>query len=303
MTLAAPLERPGDEPGDGLGRRDALFRETPLEVLERWALGTAWALKPPRYKALPALTRLWLTDLMAPDAALPDPEADLHDGLAGIVHDLSVPTLAAATARGLYPFAHIGPAKWWSPAQRSLLLFGHAHLSKSLRRELRRAHYKVTFDRDFEGVIKACAARRPGKLHVTWITPRIMRAYAAAFDAGLAHSFEVWNEAGELVGGGYGLALGGMFVTESQFSRENNTSKIGFTVLNYHLAQWDYAFNDGKRMTPTTGEMGFREIPRADFLRRLDAAVRLPGKSGRWQVEFDAAAVAGWHPGKNKQQS
>jgi leucyl/phenylalanyl-tRNA--protein transferase len=123
-----------------------------------------------------------------------------------------------------------------------------------------------------------------------------MRAYAALFDAGHAHSFEVWNEKGELAGGGYGVSVGGAFSTESQFSHEPNTSKIGFAVLNWHLARWDYAFNDGKLMTPTCQDMGFREIPRAEFLTRLEQAGRRQGKSGRWQTEADVAAVADWQP-------
>lgn len=280
------------------GRRAALFRETTLETVERVALGAAWALKPPRHKMLPALTRLWLTDLMAPDHALPDPEADLHDGLTGIVHDLSVPTLVAASERGLYPFAHVGPIKWWSPAQRALLFFDEFHISKRMRGYLRSRRYHVSFDRDVEGVIKACAARRPGKLHVTWITPKIMRAYAEAFDAGLVHSFEVYNEANELVGGGYGVALGGTFIIESQFSRDASASKVGFSTLNFHLVKWGFAFSDNKRMTPAVADMGFRAVPRAEFLARLAQAVRLPGKPGRWQIEAEPATVAEWRPGK-----
>ncbi len=103
-----------------------------------------------------------------------------------------------------------------------------------------------------------------------------MHAYAALFDAGHAHSFEVWNEKGELAGGGYGVAIGGAFVTESQFSHEPNTSKIGFTVLNWHLAHWGFAFNDGKLITTPTRDMGFREIPRGDFLARLAQAESSP---------------------------
>jgi leucyl/phenylalanyl-tRNA--protein transferase len=276
--------------------RERLFRESPRDMLERWALGFVWAVKPPRHKTLLPLARLWLRDVMAPDHALPDPEADLSDGLCGIVHDLSVPTIVAASKRGLYPFAHVGPQKWWSPAQRALLFFNEFHISKRMRGYIRRGRFRVTFDRDFDGVIKACAGRRAGKWHLTWITPMIMRAYADAFDAGIAHSIEVWNEANELVGGGYGVAVGGMFVTESQFSRESNASKVGYTVLNWHLARWGYAFNDGKRMTPTFCEMGFREIPRGEFLARLSDAVRLPGKNGRWQVEADLATIATWNP-------
>ena len=161
---------------------------------------------------------------------------------------------------------------------------------------MRQGHYTVSFDRDFDGVIKACAGHRQGRWHVTWITPKVMHAFAEAFDAGFAHSFEVWNEKGELAGGGYGLAIGGCFVTELQFSREPNTSKIGFSVLNWHLAHWGFAFNDGKIMTPTCHDMGFRDIPRSEFLARLAQAERRPAKSGRWQVEADMAAVADWQP-------
>jgi leucyl/phenylalanyl-tRNA--protein transferase len=91
--------------------RHALFREMPQERLRRLALGTAWALKPPRLYGLPALGRLWLADLASPARDLPDPQAALARpaGLCGIVHDLSVSTLLEAYGRGLYPFAHVGP--------------------------------------------------------------------------------------------------------------------------------------------------------------------------------------------------
>lgn len=284
----------------GAARRNALFRESFFETVERWVLGTAWALMPARITGVPALARLCFDELLAPDYALPDPERALANppGLAGIAHDLSVPTLLGAFRRGLYPLAHVGPIKWWSPPERSLLFFDELHIAKRLRRQMRQARYTVTFDRDFEGVIKACAGARAGRWHVTWITPKIMRAFAQLFDAGYAHSFEVWNEKGELAGGGYGVAIGGAFITESQFSHEPNTSKIGFTVLNWHLAKWGFAFNDGKLMTPTCKDMGFREVPRSDFLRRLDQAERRPERIGRWQVEADLATIADWQPGK-----
>jgi leucyl/phenylalanyl-tRNA---protein transferase len=279
--------------------RAALFREPLTAMAERWLLGAVWALTPRCIRGLPNLARLCFQELLAPDYALPDPERafDQPPGLAGIVHDFTPPTLLAAYRRGLYPFAHIGPLKWWSPPARSLLFFNELHIAKRLRRQMRQRHYTVTLDRDFEGVIAACAGRRAGRWHLTWITPKIMRVYAALFDAGHAHSFEVWNERGELAGGGYGVAVGGAFATESQFSHEANTSKIGFTVLNWHLARWGFAFNDGKLMTPTCHDMGFREVPRREFLTRLAEAERLPGKSGRWQVEADMAAVADWQPG------
>lgn len=243
------------------------------------------------------LVRLWLADVIAPDYALPDPERALNaGGLCGIAHDLSVATLVAAYERGLFTFAHVGPLKWVSLPERCVLFFDDIHIGKKLRRQMRQGRYTVTFDRDFEGVIKSRAGRRAGKWHVTWITPRIMRAYADMFDAGFVHSFEVWNEAGALAGGGYGVALGRAFFTESQFSREPNTSKIGFTVLNWHLAKWGYRLNDGKWPTPTILGMGFRLIRRRGFLAELATATRGPGKAGRWTVEGDLKTVAAWEP-------
>lgn len=283
---------------DDAGRRAALFRESPVNIAERLLLGMAWSLTPRRIAGVPAIAKLCFDELLAPDYALPDPTQALANppGLAGIVHDLTLPTLLAAYRRGLYPWAHIGPLKWWSPPQRSVLLFNEFHISRNQRKLMRQNRYTVTFDRDFESVIAACAARRKGHWHLTWITPRIMRAFAEAFDAGHVHSYEIWNEKGKLAGGGYGLSIGGAFFAESQFSREPNTSKIALTMLNFHLARWGYRFNDGKLMNPTCRSMGFREMPRPAFLSHLADAVRAPGKNGRWQAEADLTAVSHWNP-------
>ncbi len=279
-------------------RRAALFRETPIETLERWALGTAWALKPNRIGGLPTLARLWLADLMAPSRELPDADiaAAQTVGLSGMVHDLTVPTLVDAYGRGLFTFGHFGPLKWYSPPERCVLFFDEIHIAKKLRRQIKQARYQITFDRDFEAVIKACAGRRDGKWHVTWITPRIMHAFADMYDAGHVHSFEVWNEAGALVGGGYGVAIGRTFFTESQFSLEPNTSKIGFTALNWHLAHWGFALNDAKWPTPTILDMGFRSIPRREFLAQVSRGKGQTPRRGRWHVETDLATIGSWQP-------
>ena len=296
--MPAPAASPlSPEPHVPNARRAALFHETALERIERVVLGIALALKN-RREMLP-LVRLWLSDLVAPRPGLPDPERTQDESeFAGMVHDLSVPTLVEAYQRGLYPSAHFGPLKWRSRAQRSVLFFDEFHMAKRLRRTMRQGQYRVSFDRDFEGVIKACAGRREGRWHITWITPRIMHAYAELFDAGKAHSFEVWNQAGALVGGGYGVALGKIFFTESQFSHEPNTSKLGFSVLNWHLAKWGFVLNDGKYPTPTSVDMGFREIPRAEFLRHLAEGASAAGKPGRWETEAGPETVADWQPAK-----
>jgi leucyl/phenylalanyl-tRNA--protein transferase len=275
--------------------RADLFRESPIETLQRVVLRFAWALKHYHVALLPFAVA-WLGDRLAPQAGLPDPERTGADKeMAGFVHNLSVPTLVDAYKHGLYTSDHYGTLTWSSPAERCVLFFDEIHISKRLRRLMRQGKYTVTFDRAFEQVIVACAGRREGRWHMTWITPRIMRAYAALFDAGYVHSFEVWNEAGKLVGGGYGVALGGVFFTESQFSHEDNTSKLGFTVLNWHLARWGYVLNDGKKPTPTILDMGFRNIPRSEFLHHI-ADSASGGKSGRWQVEADPKQIAEWQP-------
>jgi len=290
---ATPDAALDEAPDAKRSRRDMLFRETLSERLERWTLGAAWAMRPQRIGALPALAYLWLRDLAEPTSGLPDPERTLHKtGLCDMVHDLSPETLIEAYRRGLFTFAHFGPLKWFSLPERAVLLFDELHVGSTMRRLARKGRYRVTFDTAFEDVIKACAGRRENKWHVTWITPRIMRAYAELYDDGHAHSFEVWNERDELVGGGYGVAIGRVFFTESQFSREPNTSKLGFALLNRHLEAWGYALNDGKWMTPTIEPMGFRLIPRHEFLGRLEAAVDLPGRPGRWQTEFGLDAIA-----------
>lgn len=294
--LVAPELAP---PSDSLKqRRDTLFRETPAEMLQRVVLGTAWSLQPKRIDRLLPLARLSIAHLFEPDDTLPDLKTSPDAGeLVGIADNLSVAMLADAYPRGLFPHAHFGPTKWLSPPERCVLFFDNFHMSKRLRRLMRKGEYTVTFDRDFEGVIKACAGKREGHWNLTWITPRIMRAYAALFDAGLVHSVEVWNRDGKLAGGGYGVALGRVYFGESQFSHEDNTSKIGAAVLNWHLARWGYALNDGKWMNSTHHAAGYSMIPRAEFLKILGEAAGQGGRPGRWTVEAGPEVVADWQPG------
>ena len=278
-------------------RRSELFVETTFERCERVALAAAYALKPGRIGGLPKLARLWLGDMLAPTGKLPSVnEACRFTGLCGIARDLSVPSLLAAYKQGLFPGGHTAPVKWYSPVTRCVLFFNDIRIEKNVRRLMRKGSYRVTFDRDFDSVIKACAARRPGKWHVTWITPEIMHAYAALHDAGHAHSYEVWNAAGELVGGGYGVAIGGAFFGESQFSRERNTSKIGQAVLAWHLANWGFSYDDSKWPAPTLLNMGFCMIPRNEFIAITRAAIERPTKRGAWDIEGDLATIAEWRP-------
>lgn len=287
-----------DFSSERLARRANLFRESAGARLNRISLGSAYALKPNRLATLPGLTHMLLREGFSASGALPEPDQPYERklGVCGVARDLSIPALLAAYERGLFPGGHVAPVKWFSPPERCVLFFRDMKIEKSVRRLLRKEKYRVTFDRDFDGVIRACAEGRRGKWSVTWITPQIMHAYAALHDAGHAHSYEVWNEADDLVGGGYGVAIGGAFFGESQFSRESNTSKLAQAVLSWHLAKWGFHFDDSKWASPTLLNMGFRMIPRAEFRARLNLARAARGRTGAWEVETDLATVAGWKP-------
>jgi len=277
-------------------RRARLFRETPAETALRWIMGTAYACHPKRAGDLPYLLWWTLADLARGGTLVPDP---LHthprpDTFAGVARHISPDSIMAAARLGFFPWCHLGPLKWWTRENRMVLFLGEHHMAKRLRRDMKKSPYRVTFDQAFDEVIKACAGRRKGRPYgLTWITPQIMRLYAQLHDEGHAHSFEVWSEDGRLVGGGYGIATGRIFFTESQFSRESNTSKMGFATLNHHLAKWGFVLNDGKDFTPTIDAMGFRAIPRAEFEALLQEHAHGGGKLAPWSVDTDLATIAG----------
>ena len=265
-------------------RRRRLFRETPKEKLLRWTMGTAYACHPKRIADLPFLLWDMAADISRGGTKIPsdddNPPATRHLRRRLPRHHPRAHHRAAR--RGFFPWCHLGPLKWWTRRERMVLFLGEQHMAKRLRRDMRKTDYRVTFDEAFDEVIKACAEPRKGRpLGLTWITPKIMRLYAALHDLGFAHSFEVWSADGRLVGGGYGIAIGRVFYTESQFSRDSNTSKMGFASLNYHLAKWGYLVNDGKDFTPTIDAMGFRAIPRAEFEAILAEHGTSGGHSGR----------------------
>ena len=130
---------------------------------------------------------------------------------------------------------------------------------------------------------------RAGHVPLTWLTQPMMQAFAELQSAGHAHSFEVWDAQGKLVGGGFGVTVGRVFVTESQFSCVSNASKVGFAELNRHLAAWGFLLNDCKFHTPTLQEMGFSAMPRSAYNRLLSDNLGF-AKGRHWQ--FLAAPVA-----------
>ena len=183
--------------------------------------------------------------------------------------------------------------KWWSPEERAVIDPADTHVGRHLRRQLRQHRFRLSFDEDFASVMEACAQKRPGKVPLTWITPRIMEAYWDAHQAGYAHSVEVWDENDKLVGGLYGLAIGKVFLGESQFPASEHMSKVAPVGLHRHLAAWEFPLRDGKWMTPHLASFGFRAMPRETFQALLDRYTNEPGRIGRWSVE-PALDLADW---------
>ena len=145
--------------------------------------------------------------------------------------------------------------------------------------------------------MKACAGRRQGRWHVTWITPRIKRAYAALYDEGYVHSFEVWNATGPLVGGGYGVALGRILLRRVAILSRRQHLQTRLLCSQLASRALGLVLNDAKNPSPTILDMDFRSIPRTKFLRCLAENAGSGGKAGYWEVEADPKAVADWQPG------
>jgi leucyl/phenylalanyl-tRNA---protein transferase len=274
-------------------------RAQPGATVRRWALGLLWSLKPPRLYGVPATLAMlakYYAGLGLPPGALPDPARALThpDGLAGICTDLGVPTLMSAYAKGLFPFAHVGPQKWWAPRERMVCSPEDVHVSKTTRRLLRLKQFEVTFDTAFSEVIRACAEPRSGRPRLTWIRSDIIEAYEALHDAGYAHSVEVWDRVGNLVGGLYGVAVGRAFVTESMFARQADASKIGLITLSAHLQSWGFVLNDGKRDSGHLRSLGFTLMPRSEFNALMAKAASEPGRPGKWAVD-DSVDVFQWN--------
>ena len=217
-----------------------------------------------------------------PDPALAETEPN---GLLAVGGDLSPERLRNAYRLGIFPWFSEGqPILWWSPDPRLVLLPGALRVSRSLRRTLRRDVFSVSIDRDFAGVIRACAAPRPDAFD-TWIVPEMIEAYERLHALGLAHSAEAWRD-GKLVGGLYGVAMGRVFFGESMFSRASDASKVAFVHLVQRLADWGYTLVDCQVYTAHLASLGAAEIPRAAFRRDLAAALDQPVDPVAWETAW-----------------
>lgn len=297
LRKAPPEPRPAAGPDGGTRGEttsspaaDLPAREPLGRMAARWGLGILYALQPQRIWSVPHLLLWTALDLFRGGTEIPDQNRTRSrpDTFGGVVRRLTPETYLAALRLGFFPWAHCGPLKWWTREKRKVLFFPELHVSRRLRRLLKSRKYRVTFDTAFNEVLIACGAPRAYNWHaLTWLTPRYMRLFAELHRQGHAHSFEVWNAAGELVGGGFGVAIGRVFVGESMFSHEPDTSKLGSIVLYAHLRKWGFVLVDARDSTPVLKKAGYREISRAAYEALLREHADAPGHPGPWRASSD----------------
>ena len=210
--------------------------------------------------------------LLAERLWFPDPRFAEADGLVAIGGDLSVPRLLLAYRSGIFPWT-VNLITWWSPDPRAIFELDEFHVPQSLAKFLRKEVFRVTINRAFRKVMEGCAAPAPGR-RSTWITPEFIEAYTRLHKLGHAHSVECWQR-NQLVGGIYGVAIGGFFAGESMFHRADNASKVALHHLVQHLRGRGFALFDIQMITPATRLLGAVEIPRNEYLRRLAKTISL----------------------------
>ncbi|HON08553.1 MAG TPA: leucyl/phenylalanyl-tRNA--protein transferase, partial [Verrucomicrobiota bacterium] len=196
----------------------------------------------------------------------PNPRFSPGKGMIAVGGGLSVEWLVSAYKQGLFPWSG-RPVTWWSPDPRGIL--EDVYISKSLSKFIKKNPFEITVDTKFEQVMRECGERRTNG---TWITEELITAYTQLHNFGYAHSLECWLN-GELVGGVYGVSIGGYFSAESMFHKVSNASKVALVKLMQRLKERDYQLVDIQMLTPITQKMGGTLISRQDFLNRLEKAL------------------------------
>lgn len=185
--------------------------------------------------------------------------------------DLSVARLRAAYQQGIFPWYNEPPLLWWSPDPRAILEPQHLHISRSLKRTLKKCGWTVQVTAEMREVLSACAEREEG----TWLNEEMQCAYQELAESGYALAYEVRQE-GELIGGLYGVLTSGLFAAESKFHRVTDASKVALVAAVTHLFQSGLRLFDVQFLTPHLSSLGVIEISREEYLKRLQALTGLP---------------------------
>jgi len=213
----------------------------------------------------------------------PNPELAGKDGLIAYGGDLSSHRIIEAYGNGIFPwYSEEQPILWWSPDPRMVLFPSNFKKHKSLRQVVNSKKFKVTFDCNFSEVINSCATiSRPGQDGETWITNDMIDAYTNLHTMGIAHSVEVHYK-DNIVGGLYGLSLGGCFFGESMFHVMRDASKVALWFLVEKVTKWNFDLIDVQQETDHLRSMGAISVKRKEFLHLLTMSMKKTGKKGKW---------------------
>ncbi len=214
----------------------------------------------------------------------PPPQIADDDGLLAVGGDLSSERLLEAYSNGIFPwYIKSSPILWWSPDPRLVIFPEELKTSRSLKQVIKKGIFKITTDTAFEEVINNCARIRKNGIQGTWLTDEMIRAYIILHDLGYAHSVESWHD-NELVGGLYGIAIGGVFFGESMFTKMSNASKAAFVEIVENLKRWGFIIIDCQVVTRHLISMGAKTIPRSEFLGILKWALKK--NTEKWGAGF-----------------
>lgn len=216
--------------------------------------------------------------LVFPSAMLANDE-----GLLAIGGKLQEDWLLTAYSQGLFPWYNAGdPILWWSPDPRCVLLPADVKVQKSMKPILNNPDLEFRFDTDFEQVIEICSKIPRNEQLGTWITDEMKNAYTRLHEVGMAHSAEIWKK-GKLIGGLYGVSIGGVFFGESMFSHEPNMSKLALIRLCKWLEERDFLMIDCQIHSAHLASMGAIEVDKIHFLEALNEGLKQPTKKGKWE--------------------
>lgn len=226
-----------------------------------------------------------LLQRLVAEIPFPAPVDAREDGLIAYGGDLRPERLLSAYAQGIFPWYDEVPILWFSPDPRMVLELHDLVVNRTLGKNLRRGRYAVRLDTNFEAVIRSCASAARPEQDGTWINDDMITAYCALHDQGLAHSAEAYAEDGDLVGGIYGLSLGGAFFGESMYAKRSDASKVALVTLVRQLEHWGFDFLDCQLHNAHLERLGASQWPRERFLRELNETLRKPTRRGKWQLD------------------
>ncbi|MGB1261300.1 MAG: leucyl/phenylalanyl-tRNA--protein transferase [Cognaticolwellia sp.] len=205
------------------------------------------------------------------------------NGLLAFGDDLSPERIMQAYQQGIFPWFSQGePVMWWSPNPRAVINIPTLKINKTLKKVLKREHFTVTLNQNFQQVIALCADA-PFRTEETWIVDAMLMAYIELHRQGKAHSIEVWQNE-QLVGGLYGVAVNGYFSGESMFYRESNASKVALVYLANLLDSIGVELIDCQMLNPFLASMGCIEVPRQQFIKQQQIAKAIIPPQAFWQA-------------------